>query len=171
MPLDATETEIIIVNDGSTDETKNVIMDLAADPRIKAYNMPINKGPGSARNIALDLAAGEYVLILDADDYIYKEEYVKALEFLNGIDLIYYNLKINNGNIWRLNEQTKKIFCGATKFIRRDFIGTIRYPENIKIAEDYYFYMNLLKNNPSELFTDLAVVHYNHPRKGSLTAG
>ena len=58
---------------------------------------------------------------------------------------------------------------GATKFWRREFIGDTRC-RDLRAGEDYYFNEELLKKNPTELFTDLTVVHYNYPREGSLSA-
>ena len=57
---------------------------------------------------------------------------------------------------------------GATKFMRREFIGDTRCPE-IRQAEDWYFYQDLMEKDPTEAFSGLTVKHYNIPRKGSLT--
>ena len=62
------DIEIILVNDGSTDETPRICEELARkDPRIKIINQP-NGGLGSARNAGLDAASGEFVWFYDVDD-------------------------------------------------------------------------------------------------------
>ena len=62
------DLEIILVNDGSTDETLRLCKELASeDSRIVLIDKP-NGGLGSARNAGLDAASGEYVWFYDVDD-------------------------------------------------------------------------------------------------------
>lgn len=62
-----TNWELIIVNDGSTDETK-AYLDGLSDKRIRVYHEK-NKGQGLATNFGLELAKGEYICFLDDDDF------------------------------------------------------------------------------------------------------
>jgi glycosyltransferase involved in cell wall biosynthesis len=61
--------ECLVVDDGSADGSRRIIQELAGqDARIKPLLMDRNRGPGAARNRALDAAQGEWVALLDADD-------------------------------------------------------------------------------------------------------
>jgi glycosyltransferase involved in cell wall biosynthesis len=119
--------------------------------------------------MGLDNSSGEYIVFLGSDDDFYTKNFKKAMNLLNGEDLVYFNLKINDGSIWKVSNETKFLFCGSVKFMRRDFIGDTREDESMKSGEDYYFYQDLIKKNPTEKFLDFEVKHYNYPRYDSLS--
>lgn len=163
------DVEIIVVDDASTDDTPQIIRtihDEGSANIICLANM-VNRGVGFTLNKGYEYASGEYLVNLGSDDYFYTEEFEKALEELDGTDLVYFNLQVNDGTIYKLNEENKFYYCGSTKFMRRAFVGTTRCPE-IRVAEDKYFYDELIAKNPTEKFTDITLKHYNFPRKGSL---
>ena len=69
------DIEIIIVNDGSIDDSqKKIELWQKKDKRIKLYNKE-NGGQASARNLGLSVANGEYIAFLDSDDYVADEMY------------------------------------------------------------------------------------------------
>ena len=166
------DIEIIVIDDCSEDNTWNALIEYRnKNPQmfnlILLYNEE-NKGVGYTVNKGYDNARGEYIVLLGSDDYFYIDKFEEILQELDGTDLIYFNLQLNDGYIWHLNEETKHDYCGSTKFIRREFLGNTRNPE-IRAREDWYFYNDLLKKNPTEKYTDKAIKHYNFPREGSLT--
>ena len=87
--------EIIVVDDGSTDNSKDIIRDFELkDSRVKAIYQK-NKGVSQARNAGLKIANGEYIGFVDADDYIdlemYESMYSKAKQFDS--DIVVCNVK------------------------------------------------------------------------------
>ena len=166
------DIEVIVIDDGSSDDTWNKILMTRAETdnqnMVCLYNKE-NRGVSYTVNRGLDVASGEYVVLLGSDDYFYTDELEKAINQLDGTDLIYFNLQVNCGEILRLTQKTKQGLCGSTKFMRREFIGDTRNPEDKRQGEDWFFFQDLMKKNPSEKFTDITLKHYNYPRKGSLT--
>lgn len=161
------DVEIVVIDDGSTDDTREILSGIT---RKKYFfeSFAKNFGVAAAVNWGIESAHGEYVVLLGADDDFYPEEFEKAMEQLDGTDLVYFDLRINSGEIWHVDEKTKQNICGSVKFMRREFIGDTRNNETKRAGEDYDFFQKLLAKNPTEKFTGLVVKHYNFPREGSL---
>lgn len=165
------DIETIVIDDYSTDNTPSNVMKYRNQycGRLILFLKRENEGVGGAVNTGLDLANGEYVVLLGSDDYFLTDKLTSAMEELDGTDLIYFNLQINDGTIWEINEKTSRDpFVGSVKFMRRAFIGDTRCPK-IRATEDRYFYQDLLKKKPTEKYLNYVVKHYNYPRTGSLT--
>jgi glycosyltransferase involved in cell wall biosynthesis len=64
----ASELEVIVVDDGSTDRTREAIEEAFGDDRRVRYRHQANAGAAAARNAGLDLATGDYIAFLDSDD-------------------------------------------------------------------------------------------------------
>ena len=76
--------EIVLVDDCSSDNSQQVINEYRAKhPEIVYFKQPKNQGAGAARNKALELARGQYVAFLDADDLWYPEKTEKQVALLN----------------------------------------------------------------------------------------
>ena len=89
--------EIIVVDDASTDGTASVVEGLAArDARVRLLRMERNGGPGAARNAGLDVAGGEWVALLDADDRYHPQRLRTLLDAgaAHGAQLVADNLSL-----------------------------------------------------------------------------
>ena len=163
---DREDVEIIVIDDGSTDKTAQKVREFG---RARLVQHKQNYGLGKALNTGLKEASGEYVVMLDADDDFYPVIFEEIMEDLDGTDLVYFNLITNDGTIFDLTPNSRDIYCGQTKFIRKEFIGDAKYDESAPIAEDVPFWRELKEKNPTEKYTGLIVKHYNSPRENSLT--
>lgn len=164
--------EIIIVNDGSTDNTDMAILNVMQnhrDTNIIYIGLSQNKGVGHALNQGLDLATGDYIELLGSDDYLYPE-FAQAMEQLDGTDLVYFNMLNNDGFLYDMSPDNRELHVGSLKFMRRAFLEehSLRYPE-IRVAEDADFMHRLVAFNPTEKYTGILAKHYNYPRSGSLS--
>ena len=83
--------EMLLVDDGSTDETQTIITSFLTDKRIQFYSLEKNSGTGVARNLGVSKAAGKYISFLDADDLWKQKKTGKANQFhANAKTTIYF---------------------------------------------------------------------------------
>lgn len=109
------QLEVIVVNDASTDGTTEIIDRYAAmDSRVRAVHKLKNEGVSCARNDALELASGEYLLFVDSDDWIETDTCERSLNALNehAADLVMWSYIREVGEISR----PKRIFEGDQIF-------------------------------------------------------
>ncbi len=156
--------ELIVVDNGSTDLTPNILDKYKSDRRIKILFKESNSGIAQARNLALEKSTGEYIAVLDSDDYWYDNEKLKKqagfLEsnpnyVLLGGGMI--KVDADGKEIGRVlnpesdNEIRKKIlfrnpFAHSTVIYRRSTAINIGgYNEDLKIGEDYDLWLRLGK--------------------------
>ena len=170
----ADDIQVIVVNDGSTDKSWSKILTWydnnyeKFNKQSEIHNWTENRGVASAVNLGYNRAVGEYVVLLSSDDY-FVDDFTNFWSLMDGEnDLVYFDLQVNDGSIWRVNEDTKKYYVGSVKFVRREFLGDSRNPDK-KWHEDADLTKQLMAKNPKEVFTGIVAKHYNFPREGSLT--
>lgn len=117
------EFEIIIVDDCSSDNTKNIILDFQKkDPRIKFFTNEKNMGNAYSRNKALQQSRGEFIAFMDDDDeWIDTNKLEKQQKFLRKNPLI--KLVFTNVIITDKKTYSKKVNCRIPKNIKKHFLG------------------------------------------------
>jgi len=168
--------EIIIINDGSTDQFTIKKLKNYTKPKCCVIHSD-NQGPSIARNIAIKRSTGEYILPLDADDRIgpnYLEEAVKILDNHNKIGIVYCDAELfgdGNGR-WELPEYSLEkilmgnlIFCCAL-FRKNDYLETIGFNPNMIYGwEDWDFWLSLIERG-KEVYK-LPGIHFYYRIKNS----
>lgn len=170
----ASDIQLILLDDGSTDGTWQVMLDWWREHNGEfnqastIHRSSDNQGVAKTMNLGFSLAAGEYIVSLSSDDY-YLVDFDQFRPYLDGKnDLVYFDLQVNDGSVWHITPETKNIYVGAVKFMRRKFLGDTRIPD-LKYKEDKPFFGMLQAKNPREVFTGIVLKHYNWPREGSLS--
>ncbi|HEY5368239.1 MAG TPA: glycosyltransferase [Hanamia sp.] len=117
--------EILLINDGSTDTSGNIIDQYAAkDKRIVAIHKS-NGGIGSAYRIAFEKVTGDYISFVDSDDYINLAMYEKLKEIilLKNPDIIHFGMDFfnNKGEIFQLFDTSDQIIEGNDNILKYHF--------------------------------------------------
>lgn len=190
------DIEIICINDGSTDNSLNILKDYASkDPRIKIISKE-NSGQATARNLGIKEAQGEYIAFVDADDFIehdmFEKLYSKAKN--NNLDIAMCKIatydnqtgEIKN-NVWYYmlgvfrdfekefftHNDTKNFTCNIAvtpynKIYKTTLIkdNNILFPEGL-IFEDEKFFFDVYLRAQKVSIVDEFLYYYRINRKGS----
>jgi len=182
-----TDFEFIIINDGSTDKTAQIIGEYAKrDKRIKLVNNSKNKGLIGVLNEGLDLAHGEYIARMDSDDISLPTRFEKQIKYMDGhqqcgvlgtwfqcfgnsTDIVCHPKRIK-----LLNILAGQFVGHPTVMLRKSVIDKydFRYDMNYKHAEDYELWSRMvlvteIHNLPEILLnyrwidTNISVIHAN----------
>lgn len=151
--------EVIVVDDGSDVRTKTVLKQFEA--KITKLITQENSGQSTARNVGIQEAKGDYILVLDSDDFFELTFCEKALSvFVNDatIKLVscYANLIFDNktsavfkpegGSI--INFMDNNAVLGSCMFKKEDWLSCDGYDKEMRSGfEDWEFYIRILKNN------------------------
>ncbi len=103
------DLEIIVVNDGSTDNSDKIIQEYEKNHQEIKYFKKENTGVADSRNYGIEKASGKYIMFLDADDYVDIALYKNIKKYIDeDIDLIKYKIQIVDKN-----EKTIELIQGA----------------------------------------------------------
>lgn len=170
--------EIIIVNDGSTDDSSSIIAQLVSeDSRIKRVDKP-NGGVSSARNAGYNVARGEYIFFLDADDEI-DDNFAKSTIPLmdKHPDMVLFAFDVENANgTWRTftctahKDPISAYLLGMLRIsicsliFRKEIAdrNAIQFDENTYYSEDREYVVRLLQCQQSIVFCNQVLFHYRY---------
>jgi glycosyltransferase involved in cell wall biosynthesis len=131
--------EIIVVNDASTDNTAAVLENYQDEVRV--IHLPENQGLAAARNTGVRKAKGQYIVFLDADDYIHRDllkiqhVFLEENHTLDAVSIDYYLVdEKEHHNEW-INSEEQPIACGI--LFRKDLLIDIGlYDEQFRAREE-----------------------------------
>ena len=174
--------ELIIVNDGSTDNSGNICEKYASiDNRIR-YFVRENRGVSAARNFAIKKSINsKYITFIDSDDWIEADFYEKAMKYINDNDLDmcitgyiieegeknFINLKKKKANIMDSSEALSEIFKSLyytgtlwDTFFKRDILLNLSLVEGLRYHEDFLFKVECINNSSKIGYFPLYKYHY-----------
>lgn len=152
--------EIIIIDDGSTDRSKEICLKFCTEDTRFKYFYKKNGGVASARNLGLDKASGEYIGFVDPDDYIDSCMYEKMLNvaIAKNIDIVEcgvkrlqnnstdeitiskdYELTSHDAAIHLIKWENAVTPYLWNKIFRRTVVNGIKFKESLKVGEDLPF--------------------------------
>ena len=175
--------ECIIVDDGSTDDTKEIVFRyINKDIRFR-YALIQKAGPSSARNVGLKMAKGDFIQFLDADDLISKNKFEVQLGLFHEkksdvivCRMIYLLLLIENYFDDNMSSKVPALTLNGfiyswdidfviaihSPLISHDFIkrNKLKFREEIKAKVDWVFWIELALNNATFYFHPDKLAHY-----------
>jgi len=181
-----TNLEIILINDGSTDQSEKKCTTYAnMDKRIRLINKT-NEGLSAARNFGLDISRGDLVTFVDSDDYIDQDTYASNIEKMRtnkNISILQFPTERNGvisatpsnphmisgekeifSNWWRNDIITSSVW---NKIFRKEIFHSIRFPIG-QTFEDYYLIVDFSEIAQNIYLSDSGCYHYE-VRNNSIT--
>ena len=148
------KTEIIVINDGSTDKTLKILESYNQHKNIKIHTIK-NQGVSAARNLGISLAKGEWVTFIDADDTVNSNfsKVVSLVEDSKSSFIIFSNYVIKTTDKKILTTQTlqSSMYLSGpwSKIYNRQFLikHKILFEKDILMGEDMLFNLEVIQNS------------------------
>jgi glycosyltransferase involved in cell wall biosynthesis len=170
--------EFIIINDGSTDHTAEIIGSYA-DPRIRFMSNKTNLGLPASLNLGLDVAAGDYIARMDADDISLPERLSRQVSYMDAhpeiaasgtwakdIDA---NGREFSARCLPFDERMKCEFwrpspiVHPSAIIRKSHLGSLRYDTRLRHAQDYDLWLGLKAHHELGNLPEFLLLYRVHP--------
>lgn len=180
--------ELLLIHNGSTDDSLALCRNVAEkDDRIRVFDIGACGGPSRPRNVGLEHARGEFVVFLDADDYLEKNALEQLVPLTEKYDVAFYGFQRENesgavletvipqqveGELEEVLLALSRQDCfGYTccKAFRRTLIGEHRFDECLNLFEDEQFALQVLGKDARIAILPQAVYHYVVGNEESLT--
>lgn len=170
--------EVLICDDGSTDNTPEVVADFSKDLNIKYIKIPNSGRPAIPRNLGITQAKGKYIAFLDSDDWWHENKLQLAFECLeNGADLVYsdfYKAKsLTEKEIVRVRDLKTNIttdllkngnaICNSTVVVRKsilDKVGFFNEGHEYIAWEDFDLWLRISKITNRFVHINQPLVYY-----------
>jgi len=177
--------EVVIGDDASTDGTMEVARGVFSD--CSAMRLEKNSGAAAARNAALRIATGEYLVFLDSDDEWLPGKLAAQLEFLKknpdvavcscshifcSRDGIRREVRVENPSDWRVALHAGQWFHGAsTPVVRRSVLESVGFQdESLRVLEDWDWMLRISQKYRIHVLPEaLTVIHENGPANPDFT--
>jgi len=169
--------EVIMINDGSTDSSLNIVKKLIKNDDRFILRSTVNMGQSHARNIGLKMARGEFIAFLDPDD-TYENDFLKRgiEEFDDKTDIVSYMYP--NKNLLNVNGSVSKdkfislMFLGKigtvvwNKIFRKSRLKNVFFPDG-EVHEEVFFFLKLMPNLRKCKIINDSLYNYRVQRKGN----
>ncbi|MDF2040259.1 glycosyltransferase [Bacillus sp. CMF12] len=184
--------EFIIINDGSTDNTRK-ILDTIEDNRVNIIHLEKNHGVAYARNLGVQAAKGEWIAVQDADDISMPSRLEKQAEFIeshphviavgskiecisgkpavsrrvtNGISN-FHNSLLTNDDLLKERFRSCPLSHGSCIFSKKAFETAGRYDSKYRLIQDYDLWLRMFNIGSIEIVPEVLYLYRVH--QGSLT--
>lgn len=170
------EIEIIVVDDGSTDGTTEIMKNYYDNKNFNFYRSDKSQGVSMARNAGIDLAKGEYITFLDADDQYLDESIVKMLKATDlNRDIVGFNYykcidgklmlsknRNNDKGLYSITNRPNSYCMVWNKIYRHKFIddNSISFKAGLQFGEDELFNIKCLLESDIYCLTKTTVVKH-----------